>query len=732
MSKMIIVEGNSNDKDNVRVIMVKGEKGDMGDLNHNDIVDNLTSDDNTKVLSAKQGKALKALIDANSEYIRTEIVENISYETTARTNADNTLQSNIDNETTARTNADTNLQNQISGLASGSPLSASSTSEMTDTTKIYVNTTDGYWYYYNGTTWERGGLYYSNDKVEDLINFIDKSFSHQDNLINPYEMVDNTVVSNSQQQITSNNSYFISDYLEIDTTKSYYSSVNAYNIGMFDENYDCLGVANLLKNIRVDSSLFLEGTKYIVISYRKTVIPFENRFNISFYESEFIDTSKNISYYNITSKNIAKHSINASQFNIKMVQPLTWLAIQNNINPFERDDFGLGTIGLNTGEYSWTDTNYNKRIINNYPIFVKKDTVIDFGDYLGIVWSYTLENLTPIERLTTTWSHQCTITEDCYINMNIRNSGDSVITDELREDMVNQLTFNYLQSSDTINSGTLINYNGYKYSMNNDNARYTRTSLQTSGQDSACYNNKVFQFLANGTFYVNDITDESNAVLSGPFYLDNYETIKPHANSVTFSNTFYSGTDLFPLIYIGEYNVNNKGCCYVHRIIYDSQENTYSTSLIQTIRIGFTNDPIWKSIENEPRDRGNFIVDYDNNYLYAYTLREGSSTRFFKFELPNINEETIILSKEDILDYFDTEFAPYIQGGCYYENKLFIVNGYNSQLSNSPALRIIDLKTKIQLINMNLTSLMSEPESIFIKNNTIYASERTIFKINFN
>jgi hypothetical protein len=31
MIKMTIIEGNSNDKDNVRVIMVKGEKGDTGD-----------------------------------------------------------------------------------------------------------------------------------------------------------------------------------------------------------------------------------------------------------------------------------------------------------------------------------------------------------------------------------------------------------------------------------------------------------------------------------------------------------------------------------------------------------------------------------------------------------------------------------------------------------------------------------------------------------------------------
>lgn len=92
MSKLTIVEGNSNDKDYTRVIMVKGEKGDPGDVN------------------------------------------------------------------TAQLN---DVQMQINKLASGSPLVASSTSEMTDTSKIYVNTTDGKWYYYNGEEWTIGGTYQS-------------------------------------------------------------------------------------------------------------------------------------------------------------------------------------------------------------------------------------------------------------------------------------------------------------------------------------------------------------------------------------------------------------------------------------------------------------------------------------------------------------------------------------------------------------------------------------------
>ena len=64
-----------------------------------------------------------------------------------------------------------NLQDQINRLASGSPLVASSTSEMTDTDKIYVNTTNGYWYYYNGTTWTQGGIYQSSGISDKSITY---------------------------------------------------------------------------------------------------------------------------------------------------------------------------------------------------------------------------------------------------------------------------------------------------------------------------------------------------------------------------------------------------------------------------------------------------------------------------------------------------------------------------------------------------------------------------------
>ena len=44
----------------------------------------------------------------------------------------------------------------------GSPLIASNVNEMTDKTRVYVNTTDGNWYSWNGTSWVKGGVYQSN------------------------------------------------------------------------------------------------------------------------------------------------------------------------------------------------------------------------------------------------------------------------------------------------------------------------------------------------------------------------------------------------------------------------------------------------------------------------------------------------------------------------------------------------------------------------------------------
>ena len=61
------------------------------------------------------------------------------------------------------------IDNKVSALVSSGPIPVANTSGMTDTSKIYVNTTDGKWYYYNGSAWVAGGTYQSTGIGENTI-----------------------------------------------------------------------------------------------------------------------------------------------------------------------------------------------------------------------------------------------------------------------------------------------------------------------------------------------------------------------------------------------------------------------------------------------------------------------------------------------------------------------------------------------------------------------------------
>ena len=52
------------------------------------------------------------------------------------------------------------LQREISGIASGTPPTANSTDDMNhEVSTVYINTTDGNWYYWDGSAWQIGGQY---------------------------------------------------------------------------------------------------------------------------------------------------------------------------------------------------------------------------------------------------------------------------------------------------------------------------------------------------------------------------------------------------------------------------------------------------------------------------------------------------------------------------------------------------------------------------------------------
>lgn len=61
------------------------------------------------------------------------------------------------------------ITSMIESIANGSPLVADDISEMTDTSRIYVLTTDGHWYFYDGGSWTDGGVYQATGLSDDSV-----------------------------------------------------------------------------------------------------------------------------------------------------------------------------------------------------------------------------------------------------------------------------------------------------------------------------------------------------------------------------------------------------------------------------------------------------------------------------------------------------------------------------------------------------------------------------------
>lgn len=81
------------------------------------------------------------------------------------------------------------INTSIAKISNGTPLVANSKEGMHDTNRIYVNTTDGNWYYHNGNDWISGGVYQATELQDnsisanktDFIEFKDLKFINQFN-----------------------------------------------------------------------------------------------------------------------------------------------------------------------------------------------------------------------------------------------------------------------------------------------------------------------------------------------------------------------------------------------------------------------------------------------------------------------------------------------------------------------------------------------------------------------
>lgn len=262
------------------------------------------------------------------------------------------------------------------------------------------------------------------------------------------------------------------------------------------------------------------------------------------------------------------------------------------------------------------------------------------------------------------------------------------------------------------------------------------------GQDGAIFGGYLFRLDGKGFCSVYRIEELAKSALPvSTFYLEKADIIAPHSNSVAFGNEFFDEEDEFPLLYTNIYNNyakaedRMKGVTCVYRLQRNGSD--FCTTLVQLIGIGFCEDDIWKSSEEDFRPYGNFAIDREKSLYYAFTMRDADQiTRYFAFPLPKVTDgvydekfgvRRAVLKKEDILHHFDCEYHRFMQGACLHDGKIYSLEGFTTETPTAlPALRIIDPEKRGQacFVDFPACGLTREPELIDFEDGICYYADQ--------
>ena len=259
------------------------------------------------------------------------------------------------------------------------------------------------------------------------------------------------------------------------------------------------------------------------------------------------------------------------------------------------------------------------------------------------------------------------------------------------------------------------------------------------GQDGAIWGDYLFRFRSSGLGAVYKLPE---FVEIASFTLDRANRIAPHSNAVVFGTEYYDPADEFPLLYSNIYNNYAKaedaltGMCCVYRL--QRSENTFTSTLVQLIQIGFTEDTtLWRSSDGakDVRPYGNFVIDREKNEYWAMSMQDTDNvSRYFAFDLPKLTDgvvdetfgvQKVTLHPGDIKKQFDCPYHHYFQGACFHDGKIYSLEGFGLGAKNVAAIRIIDTVAEKQILHEEFFDygLTVEPELIDFCGDICYYSD---------
>lgn len=301
---------------------------------------------------------------------------------------DNSI-NNLNNKINIQDNSINNLKNQINSLASGSPLAASSVSEMTDTTKIYVNTNDGHWYYYNGTNWADGGVYQGmelSDKYKDILfklqsEIIENTYTPE---LNGYFHIDGYIIGSGKNQGKHTDYIEIGNYDKIEYNT--YLNNQGYEIAFFDEAKQIIDNISIPgdNTIKVKNISIPTNAKYVMLSYYNSDL--DNPY-MRLYKTDSIYSKVNSlinDNYNIIDDvdNLNSEIIDITE-KPNLVGYITSSGFLNNTNNARHTDYIPIKKGYNMIEYKsyLTNAGYEIAFYDSNKNILKEQSILGNGSY---------------------------------------------------------------------------------------------------------------------------------------------------------------------------------------------------------------------------------------------------------------------------------------------------------------------------------------------------------------
>jgi len=556
------------------------------------------------------------------------------------------------------------MENKVNAATSGSPLVASSTSGMTDTTRVYVNTTDGYWYYYNGTAWVQGGIYQSSeDSIS--VNWLNSEM----NFLNPINLWTKDLVkknlNSSNQWVDSNNDYSI--------TSCQYSTED-FVIEVLDDNL------RVIVQLWTDSTQ-TEAPSFISPPLRSHYVP------------------KNV-YYTVTFRktgitlNDLYGKVRTSKYRLYDILDLNNEYYKNNYKcPFNLYGYAryIGWWG-SSGQWS---TGTSSMVIPTY--FSKQTIVKTKSPYqFAILFSNNGDIIRSREQITldTGFVTSYTIPANSYATFILRRPNDSTpvefnqlinyyVEETTSDDIINYVNSNFINNDEKITiyeDSEELDLKSYDFT---GNFKFYATDSESRGsQGFAIYDNYLVQLYSNYN-YIEIYNLTTGTLVSA---IDSTNLNVGHGDCVQFSNTKYDESDLFPLMYVTTEKSPNEVS-----VIRISDINT--ATLIKNY--------VFPAASLIGYYTGH-VCDFTNGYLYMIGYKENSyrvgTNNYMIITKWNMMNETLISDNNYSLEKLDEWTTPFIyccQGQKFLNGKIVIISSYSPSEQTTQIVLIDPIKKAI-------------------------------------